>query len=135
MPRGKCHRHGGQPCSCAMGNLYRFVEPLILHLLVKKGSVYGYDLIGDLNEHALTDSVIEPGALYRNLRRLEENGLVESVWDTSGAGPARRFYRLTSKGEGHLEEWIAVLSNMAVSMKSFAEEAGKSLAEYRNKPL
>jgi ribulose 1,5-bisphosphate synthetase/thiazole synthase len=39
-----------------MGNLYRFVEPVVLLLLKKKGRSYGYDLSGDLQGHALTDA-------------------------------------------------------------------------------
>jgi hypothetical protein len=31
-----------------MGNLYRFVEPVVLLLLSKKGRSYGYDLSGYL---------------------------------------------------------------------------------------
>ena len=72
-----------------------------------------------------TDSVIEPGALYRNLRRLEENENVTSYWDTTGAGAARRFYTLTPKGEEHLREWAAVLKQLSVSMKNFTEEVEK----------
>ena len=128
MPKGKCHRHKNQSCSCAMGNLYRFVEPLILYLLKTKGSIHGYELIDALNHHALTDSVIEPGALYRNLRRLEVNGHVESAWDTTGSGPAKRLYVLTPKGEEHFREWVDVLSRLADSMHSFVEEA-KPLCE------
>lgn len=126
MPRGNCRRHGRErPCSCAMGNLYRFVEPLILFFLKKKGVSHGYDLVSEINEHSLTDSLIEPGALYRNLRRLEENGLVESSWDTAGSGPARRYYRLTLAGEEHLTEWVEIIDQLSVSMKNFAEEARK----------
>lgn len=123
MPKGKCRHHKNQSCSCAMGNLYRFVEPLILYLLKTKGSIHGYELIGALNHHALTDSVIEPGALYRNLRRLEVNGHVESVWDTTGSGPAKRLYVLTPKGEELFREWVDVLSRLADSMYNFVEEA------------
>lgn len=126
MPRGRCHRHGvEQACTCAMGNLYRFVEPLILYQLKLKGSTHGYDLIDALNKHALTDSVIEPGALYRNLRRLEENGYVKSFWDIRGIGPAKRLYNLTPKGEEHLKEWIIVLDRLSESMKKFVSEAQK----------
>lgn len=124
MPRGYCHRHGeGQTCSCAMGNLYRFVEPLVLYLLKKHGKKYGYELVGALQEQALTDSTVEPGALYRTLRRLEENGFVVSTWDMSGAGPARRVYELTEDGVGHLEEWIIVLRHLAASMSKFTSDA------------
>lgn len=123
MPRGHCRRHGeGQPCSCAMGNVYRFVEPVVLYLLKTKGQAHGYDIAGALGEHTLTDSVIEPGALYRTLRRLEENGYVQSTWDTTGAGPARRIYQLTPEGVEHLREWVTVLDGLASSMTRFVED-------------
>lgn len=123
MPRGKCRRHGEDvACSCGLGNLYRFVEPVALYLLKVKGRTHGYDLAGAMNDCALTDSVIEPGALYRTLRRLEENGFVVSIWDVSGAGPARRVYELTPKGEEHLREWGAVLSRLSRSLSKFVED-------------
>src|SRR4051794_30680340 len=95
MPRRVCPRHGKEhPCTCAMGNLYRFVEPVLLFLLKKKGRSYGYELATELHEHALTDAEIEIAALYRTLRTLEENDCVVSEWDVEGSGPARRLYRL-----------------------------------------
>jgi poly-beta-hydroxybutyrate-responsive repressor len=106
-----------------MGNLYRFVEPVVLLLLKKKGRSYGYDLSGDLHEHALTDAEIERGALYRTLRQLERNGNVASAWDTDKNGPARRVYKLTARGERHLAEWTAVLEHVSKSMARFVKDA------------
>ena len=118
-----CRRHGRDyPCTCAMGNLYRFVEPVVLLLLKKKGRSYGYDLSGDLQEYALTDAEIERGALYRTLRQLETNGNVVSEWDVEGSGPARRVYKLTAKGERHLDEWATVLEHVSKSMARFVGE-------------
>ncbi len=123
MPSRVCRRHGrGHPCTCAMGNLYRFVEPVVLLLLKRKGRSYGYDLSRDLQEYALTDAEIERGALYRTLRRLETNGNVVSQWDSKKGGPARRVYKLTAKGERHLEEWATVLEHVSKSMASFVAE-------------
>jgi len=123
MPRGICRRHGPEiPCSCGMGNLYRFVEPVTLYLLKSRGRTHGYDLAGALTDNALTDSRIEPGALYRTLRRLEERGLVVSVWDVSGAGPARRMYDLTPSGEDHLSDWLVVLERMSRSLSRFVAD-------------
>ncbi len=128
MPRGFCRHHGtGQPCSCAMGNLYRFVEPLVLYLLKKQGKTHGYELVGALQQHALTDSRVEPGALYRTLRRLEENSFVTSNWDISSAGPARRVYELTKEGEEHLQEWTVVIEHLANSMSRFVSEVRQTL--------
>ncbi len=105
-----------------MGNLYRFVEPIVLLLLKKKGQSYGYDLSADLQGCALTDAEIERGALYRTLRQLEKNGKVRSEWETDRVGPPRRVYKLTAKGERHLEEWAAVLEHVSKSMARFVRE-------------
>jgi hypothetical protein len=52
-----------------MGNLYRFVEPVVLLLPRKKGSSYGYGFSARLQEHALTDAEIER-ALFRLAEQL-----------------------------------------------------------------
>ena len=123
MPRGHCYRHVGErPCTCAMGNLYRFVEPVVLYVLLQNGPTYGYELSGKLQNHALTDSEIDRGALYRTLHRLEAAGHVTSSWDTSGSGPARHIYEITSSGRKHLHEWAVVLSNLSKSMEVFVNE-------------
>lgn len=105
-----------------MGNLYRFVEPVVLFLLSKKGHSYGYDLSGELQHHALTDAEIERAALYRVLRQLEMNGNVTSEWEVEKGGPARRVYKLTAKGREHLEEWASVLGHLSRSMARFVRE-------------
>jgi DNA-binding PadR family transcriptional regulator len=102
-----------------MGNLYRFVEPVVLLLLKKKGNSYGYDLSVDLQTYALTDAEIERAALYRVLHQLEVNGNVTSAWDIVAGGPARRVYKLTAKGEEHLDEWTTVLDHVSKSMARF----------------
>ncbi len=106
-----------------MGNLYRYVEPVVLYLLKEKGSAHGYELARALDKHTLTDSVIDPGALYRTLRSLEANGCVVSNWQVGGSGPPKRVYQLTPQGEEHLREWITVLSHLAESMSGFVSDA------------
>ena len=123
MSRRFCPRHGRDyPCTCAMGHLYRFVEPVVLLLLKKKGACYGYDLFKQVGDFALTDAAIERAALYRTLRNLEANGNVRSRWHTKSHGPARRVYALTPEGERHLEEWAVVLDHLARSMTRFVRQ-------------
>jgi len=110
-----------------MGNLYRFVEPVVLLLLKKKGRSYGYDLAAQLTHYALTDAEIEKAALYRTLRQLEANGNVVSHWETDKNGPARRVYQLTPEGERHLEEWAAVLEHVSKAMGRFVKEVRKQM--------
>lgn len=127
--RGFCRRHAGdRPCTCAMGNLYRFLEPVALYLLLRKGSAHGYELATALQEHQLTDSEVDRGGLYRTLRALEEMGYVESTWDYPPWGPARRVYSLTPSGVAHLREWVEVLSRMRDALSSFVEDAARELS-------
>ena len=128
MARKVCVHHAKDyPCSCGMGNLYRFVEPLVLYLLEVKGRSCGYDMCADLQEHALTDAEIDKAALYRTLRQLESNGMVKSTWEDGQSGPARHIYRLTREGRQHLEEWVAVLEHLSKSSSRFVRDARKAL--------
>jgi DNA-binding PadR family transcriptional regulator len=106
-----------------LGNIYRFIEPVLLLMLKKKGCSYGYDLSANLGEYSLTDAQIERAALYRTLRALEENGYVRSKWDVESAGPAKRVYCLTDAGHTHLREWTEVLGRLGDAMKRFTEQA------------
>ena len=122
MRHRECPRHGPLPCTCAMGNLYRFVEPVVLFLLQRHGPSHGYELAAALGQHALTDAIVERAALYRTLKQLEVQQLVSSRWDTSGGGPARHVYAIMPLGERHLAEWDIVLTRLAEAMRSFVEE-------------
>jgi PadR family transcriptional regulator PadR len=126
MAKGACSRHGdGRHCTCAMGNVYRFIEPVLLLMLREKKHSYGYELSERLGEYALTDAQIERAALYRTLRTLEENGHVTSSWETETVGPARRVYSLTDSGLVHLQEWAEVMDRLGQAMRTFAKRAAR----------
>lgn len=82
-----------------------FVRPCVL-LLLREGESYGYDLIVRLKSLGMRT---DPGGLYRTLRAMERDGLVNSRWETSNAGPARRTYILTADGLDWLHAWAGSL--------------------------
>lgn len=55
---------------------------------------YGYSLIKLLNEKGLE---IDQGTVYPLLRRLQDNGLLDSEWNVEGARP-RRYYQISADG-------------------------------------
>jgi len=121
--RGVCARHKGEvPCTCAMGHLYRFIEPVLLLMIRERGRTYGYNLSNELTKYAFTDAEIERAALYRTLKILETNGFVVSEWDVAGSGPARKQYSLTKQGERHLRQWAQVLNKVGKSMAHFVRK-------------
>lgn len=77
---------------------------LVLAVLTQLGSEkYGYSLVQDLAEQGLE---VEQGTLYPLLRRLDEQGVLESRWNTDGSRP-RKYYRLSATGTEVLEILIS----------------------------
>jgi PadR family transcriptional regulator, regulatory protein PadR len=78
----------------------------VLALLAKEER-YVFDLVRGLAE--VDGMVTSEGTIYPLLSRLRRDGLVESSWQESTAGPPRRYYRLTDAGRTALEgfrlEW------------------------------
>jgi PadR family transcriptional regulator PadR len=128
MPR-RCHRYGqgnAGPCSCEMGNLYRFAEPVVLLVIARLGEAYGYRIAQEAEGMAVTHAGLDSGIIYRTLRSLEAVGRVVSRWDTSGSGPARRVYVLTESGMQHLGEWAQVLEAVTASLQVLTRNCQKA---------
>jgi PadR family transcriptional regulator PadR len=74
-----------------------------LLLLMGERPRHGYELVEALR--ALGFETSSPSTIYRDLARLEEQGLVASFWETTQArGPARHMYELTPAGWDDLDD-------------------------------
>jgi len=73
---------------------------------------YGYSLLKQLADLGLE---VDQGTLYPLLRRLEAQGLLESVWKLEEARP-RRYYVISAEGKKILpkmkKEWAGIVSVM-----------------------
>lgn len=118
-----CPRHGCKGCACGMGNLFRFVEPLILLALRNQPGASGYDILASLEGHTLTGTTIDKAAVYRCLGVLEKHEMTRAEWTESVRGAGRKSYRLTEKGTDHLAEWADLLDGLAGGLREFAKEA------------
>ncbi|GAC1359074.1 MAG: hypothetical protein NVSMB42_18350 [Herpetosiphon sp.] len=54
---------------------------------------------------------MEKSVLYRTLRGLEKDGLLQSAWEMSTSGPARRVYTITGAGQAHLNNGLSALQS------------------------
>lgn len=88
-----------------------------LLLLIAESPAHGYDLVERLGELGLAN--IDSPAVYRALRTLNDDGLLESWWEGSDVGPARRRYRLSDRGAATLEAWAATIDNSASWLHAF----------------
>lgn len=105
-------------CRCVNAPMERFMQPCLLLLLLSR-STHGYELIQSLSEFGFIEGEIDPGSVYRHLRRLEEDGLVSSEWQIQGSGPAKRLYRLTREGEEVLAAWAQTIAGNKARMEKF----------------
>ena len=93
-----------------------WLVPVIL-LSLREWNSYGYELMERAS--AFGFEAMNPGTLYRTLRQMEKEGIVESSWETSRGGPARRMYTITDAGEAYLDFWAEALEQYRRNMDTF----------------
>jgi PadR family transcriptional regulator PadR len=77
----------------------------VLLLLLHQEPAHGYTLLEEVGDFGL--DAIDPSAIYRMLRGMEDKGWVTSTWDEEQSlGPPRRVYRITDTGDEVLAAWI-----------------------------
>ncbi|MFI5176811.1 MAG: PadR family transcriptional regulator [Terriglobia bacterium] len=105
--------------------------PGTLDLLILKAvslePMHGYGVllrIGQISGGAL---LIEQGALYPALYRLDHQGLLKSEWGTSDNNRRAKYYRLTAAGRRRLREetesWNRLVSAIGSALKAVPEES------------
>ena len=106
------------------------ILPGTLELLILKavslGSLHGYGVLLRIQQISRGAFLVEQGALYPALYRLEERGMLASEWGVSENNRRAKYYRLTRKGEKQLREetdnWHRLASAIAAVLKARPEE-------------
>lgn len=96
------------------------LEGCILSIICEK-EVYGYELSEKLHEAGLT--MVKEGSIYPVLLRMQKNEWIEGTMKPSAAGPDRKYYRLTAKGEQALQ-----------AFDDSWEQLSRAIAYLRRKP-
>ena len=97
-----------------------WLVPVTLAML-RQCSSYGYDIMERAVEFGF--EAVNPGTVYRTLRKMEKDGLCESEWETnsSSGGPVRRVYSLTDAGGAYLDLWVRSMEQYQRTMDEFLE--------------
>jgi DNA-binding PadR family transcriptional regulator len=103
------------------------LEPALLAVLGSQPS-HGYDLRRAVEDLSGGLVCMDPGGMYRVLRRLEEEGYVASSWSTGEHGPQRREYELTDDGRSLLREWAERLRQRQRVFRSVIELLERSIS-------
>ncbi len=96
------------------------ILPGTLDLLILKavslGPQHGYGVLLRIEQTSGGHLLIEQGALYPALYRLETQGLIDSEWGTSENNRRAKFYTLTAAGRKRLKDELANWSNVVEGM-------------------
>jgi len=95
------------------------LEMLILKA-VSLGPQHGYGILLRIEQTSSGNLLIEQGALYPALYRLETQGLLGSEWGISENNRRAKFYTLTPAGRKRLKEevnhWNQLTKGMALAL-------------------
>ena len=112
----------------------RSIQAELLLLLGQRPS-HGYELIQRLNEADFKSGEADAATVYRNLRRMDKDGLINSHWEVGESGPGRRLYKLTQQGEESLKVWAQYIAQQKAKLEIFLQayfQFEKSLSEREN---
>lgn len=98
--------------------------PGTLDVLVLKavslGPLHGYGVLLRIEQITRGALVVEQGALYPALYRLEQQGLLATAWGVSDNNRRAKFYRLTPAGRQRLQlqraDWQRLADAMAAAL-------------------
>lgn len=85
---------------------------MVASLVALRRPDYGYALLQRLTDHGFP---VDANTLYPLLRRLEDQGLLTSEWNTEESRP-RKFYRTSDEGESMLSRLLDDLAAVQTSI-------------------
>ena len=105
--------------------------PGTLDLLILKavslGPLHGYGVLLRIEQITRGALLVEQGALYPALFRLEHKGWLSGEWGVSDNNRRAKFYQLTAAGRRQLkseaEGWLRLVDAMASALDARPEEA------------
>lgn len=86
-----------EPLDLLQGTL----DLLILRTLIFRPE-HGQGIARAIKQASADELLVEHGALYPALQRLEERRLIKGAWGVSSNNRRARFYELTASGRAHL---------------------------------
>jgi len=94
---------------------------------VSLGKLHGYGVLLRLEQISGGALLVQQGALYQALARLEYQGLIDSEWGTSDNNRRAKFYRQTAAGRRKLgaetASWNRLAEAIALALSAKPQEA------------
>jgi len=95
---------------------------------VSLGKLHGYGVLHRIEQISGGALLVQQGALYPALYRLEHQGLISSEWGTSDNNRKAKYYRLTAAGRKRLGEdtasWRRLSDAIALALAATPQKTG-----------
>ncbi len=118
-------------CPCCGETLDKLVRPAVLTALAA-GPLHGYLIAKRIERLRISRGCCpDTTGIYRALHSMQEDDFVSARWDTKGAGPARRLYRLTPRGRQCLKRWAGTLVEYEAAIRQLLVAARKAARRAR----
>ena len=86
----------------AGSDLFTGTLDILILKAVTWGPRHGYAIGRWIRETTSDDVIVQEGALYPALHRLERKGLLNEKWGRTDSGRDAKYYSLTAAGRAHL---------------------------------
>ena len=99
---------------------------LVILKAISLGNVHGYGVLLRIEQISRGAILVQQGALYPALYRLESKGVIAGRWGTSANNRRARFYQLTALGRRQLAQeqssWHRLVDAIAQSLTATPQE-------------
>jgi PadR family transcriptional regulator PadR len=99
------------------------LEMMILQSL-RRQPMHGYAIVQHIQQRSNDLLAVEEGSLYPALQRLLREDLVKAEWEISATHRRVRTYRITPRGERHLERELSSFERMLAGIELVLAKAG-----------
>lgn len=102
------------------------LELLVLKTLAGNDEMHGFEILDWIRDTTDDELVVEEGALYPALHRMEKRGWLESEWGVSEKGRRAKYYRLTSAGRKAVASEEATWDRYVAAVARITARAAKA---------
>jgi PadR family transcriptional regulator, regulatory protein PadR len=106
-----------------VAQMRRGVLPYCVLAMLREKERYGFELVQAMG--GIDGMVTGEGTLYPLLARLRRQGLVDTTWRESAAGPPRKYYRLAPAGREALADFTGSWRRLRDSVDDLLAGSGE----------
>ena len=99
------------------------LEYLVLKTLSGEESLHGFEIMEWIKEATQDAILVEEGALYPTLHRMERRRWIEGQWGISPKGRRAKYYRLTEGGRAALANQESMWNRYVAAVARIAARA------------